>query len=179
MSFLRPGAVAAILRWREAGIGLGAAALGLYWAVTDPGIMRWVGVAFVLGGLAIAREGLSRARRPVLGGGPGVVEVTERQIAYFSADGGGAVSVDNLVRVHIDTTIDGPYQSDIFWVMTPEEGPALHIPGDAVGAAKIFDALAPLEGVDYEAAIRGSSKTRAGSFLVWERAGSGNKRLPH
>ncbi|WOI56069.1 hypothetical protein [Palleronia sp. LCG004] len=179
MSFLRPGALETILRWREAAIGAAAAALGLYWAWSDPGIMRWVGVAFVLGGVAIAREGLSRARRPGDGGGPGVVEVTERQIAYFSAEGGGAVAVDDLIRVHVDTTIDGPYQSDIFWVLTPESGQALHIPGDAEGAAKIFDALAPLEGVDYAAAIRATSKTEAGRFLVWERSGTGNPRLSH
>ncbi|MBJ3761693.1 hypothetical protein ILP92_02865 [Maribius pontilimi] len=179
MAFLRPQAVAAILRWREAIIGLGAAALGAWWVFTEFGILRWVGVAFVLGGIAIAREGWSRARRPTGGGGPGVVEVDERQITYLSGHGGGAVSVEGLVRVRIVASRDGPYQSDVFWVFTAEDGTALHIPGDATGSEKIFDALAPLPGVDYETAIRASGLVQLGDFVIWEKPGHGKPRIAH
>jgi len=179
VSFLRPEALAAILRWREAAIGLGAAALGAWWIWTEPGVLRWVGVAFVLGGLAIAREGWSRALRPATGAGPGVVDLTERQLTYLSGHGGGAVSLDHLLRVEIEARRDGPYQSDVFWIVTPEGGEALHIPGDARGADKMFDALAVLPGADHPTAIRAAGGGTTGRFVLWRKPGADKPRLLH
>ena len=96
-----------------------------------------------------------------------MVEVTERQITYLSGFGGGAISVDRLRRIEIETTDAGPFASDFFWLLLTWEGESLRIPGDAEGAEALFDAFAPLPGVDYEAVIRASGRTEAGRELVW------------
>ncbi|PZX11404.1 hypothetical protein LX81_03909 [Palleronia aestuarii] len=164
--FVRPEVLAAILRWREAAIGLGAAGLGLWWIVMEPGLMRWVGVAFVLGGIGIMREGLARSRRPRDGGGAGVVVVTERQITYLSGPGGGSVSLEALSRVEVERQTDGP----AIWHLSSTEGERLAIPQDAEKASSLYDALAALPGLTHEellSATRGNTPERR---TLWQRA---------
>ena len=163
MSFFRPDALGAVLRWREAMIGLGAAGLGAWWIWSGSGLLRWVGVAFVLGGLSIAREGLARARRPGDGGGPGLVEVDERQIAFLSGLGGGAVSLEALTRVAVRRDAERHV-----WILDTDMG-RLSVPGDAVGAAQIFDALAVLPGLTHERALAATSGPE-GTTVLWRRA---------
>lgn len=178
MSFLRPEAVATLLRWRELAVGLAATGLGLYWALGDAGLMRWIGGAFIVGGLAIAREGFSRAQRPADGGGAGVVVVDERQVTYLSGLGGGAVSIDGLHLVEVETTAAGPGASDLFWHLYQGDT-HLVIPGDAEGAAQIFDALAALPGVNYQAALTAASSTDAARYVIWRSADTPLPRRLH
>ena len=162
---IRPELLARILRWREAAIGGGAALLGLYWAVFEPGVMRWVGVAFVLGGVAILREGLARGRRPRDGGGAGIVDVNERQIAYLSGHGGGAVSLDALDRVAVDV----PQRGTVRWVIEGSDGTRLEIPLDAEGAGQIFDAVAALPGVTHAETLAATRAAAPGGRTLWQR----------
>lgn len=162
---IRPELLARILRWREAAIGGGAAFLGLYWAFFDGGLMRWVGVAFVLGGIAILREGLARGRRPRDGGGPGLVDVNERQIAYLSGHGGGAVSLEALDRVMVDV----PQAGTARWVIEGSDGTRLEIPLNAEGAAQVFDAVAALPGVTHEQTLAATRTTTPGSRTLWQK----------
>ena len=101
--------------------------------------------------------------------GPGVVEVDERQITYFAPLGGGAVSINDLARVTILTNDQGPFAEDIHWLLEENGGLRLLIPNSAEGAAQLFDALAPLKGVDFEAAIRAMGSTTPDSFVIWAK----------
>lgn len=171
---IRPEVRDLLLRWREAAIGLLILIVSVQISVMSFGIRRWLGVFGVLIGAALLFEGVRRARLPHGRGGPGVVEVDERRITYFGPLGGGAVSVDDLSRVAIRKANRGPRVSNTFWDLTTTDGTTLTIPSDAEGASALFDALAPLKGVDYEAAIRAASATDADLFVVWE---SGVRRL--
>ncbi|WP_226782959.1 hypothetical protein [Oceaniglobus trochenteri] len=146
--FIRPELRAALAPWREALLGAALVLFGLYWALWGGGLMRWVGGAILLAGVAIALPAVRRARFPGAGNGPGMVDVDERQITWFGPDGGGAISIDAIVRVEFDT------RQGRTWVFHTDGAAPLRVPADAAGADKLFDALAPLPGLDYDAAIR-------------------------
>lgn len=170
MSFVRPEAAKALKRWREALIGGAVLMFNIQLAASSTGLLRGIAFAGILIGAALFIEGVRRARLPNTIGGVGVVEVDERQISYFGPHGGGAISLDDMIRVKVRTTADGPMASDFFWEFTDREGQRLTIPGDAENVSALFDALTALPGADYEAVIRASGSTEAGDFLVWEAA---------
>ncbi len=174
MSFIRPEAFQTLLRWREVLVGVAVVGLGLWWSLGAFGLWRWMAIALILAGLAITWEGLRRARFKPGTGGPGVVEVDERQITYFGPSDGGAISIDGLARVVILTTDEGPFVDDVFWVFEDGEGAILHIPASAEGAETLFDAISVLPGVDYEAVLKAMGSTENAQYLVWDNA---QKRL--
>lgn len=163
---IRGDALAHILRWREALVGLGAIAVGLWWAVGSYGVMRWVGVVVAIGGAAILREAVVRLRRPKDGGGAGMVNVTERQITYMSGTGGGAVSADTLAHVAIHRSGNGPP----VWHLADTQERRIAVPADAEGAGALFDALAALPGFDESAAVAALRDTSPGARVLWTGA---------
>ena len=166
---IRAEAIARLLRWRDVMVGAMATALGLWWALTAFGVLRWVGVVVAIGGVAVLFEGAMRLRRPRGGGGAGIVSVTERQITYLSGHGGGAVSLDTLRRVAVRR--DG---GSARWRLFDAEGRALEIPADAENADAIFDALTALPGLAEQDAVAALTDARSGETVIWE---AGAKRL--
>lgn len=170
MSFIRPEAAAFLKKWREAIIA-GVILMGsLQAASATTGLVNALAWVTALIGAALFIEGVRRARLPDRSGGVGVVEVDERRITYFGPHGGGALSINDLARIKVRTTGEGPATSDFFWEFTDREGQRLTIPGDAENASALFDALTALPGADYEAVIKASGSTDFKEFLVWERA---------
>ncbi|MEO1537370.1 MAG: hypothetical protein AAFR73_06535 [Pseudomonadota bacterium] len=169
MSFIRPGVIAGLKRWREAIIA-GVILLGsLQAASATSGLINALSWVTALIGAALFIEGVRRARLPNETGGVGVVEVDERQITYLGPHGGGALSINELARIRVRTNSEGPGSSDFFWEFDDRAGQRLTIPGDAENASALFDALTALPGADYEAVIKASGSTTAQEFLVWER----------
>lgn len=166
---IRSDARAFLLRWLEVAIGIAVLALGVYGAMTAFGFFVYVSFVLIIGGLAIIRVGVRRARFPVRKGGAGVVEVDERQITYFGPLGGAAVSIDALVRVEVETTAQGPCGADLFWVFYTDGAMPLRVPGNAEGVATLFDALAALPGVDYQAATSAAAATGPDVFAIWTK----------
>ena len=135
MSFIRPEVKAFFLKWREAIIA-GAILMGsLQAASSTTGLVKGLSWATALIGAALFIEGVRRARLPERSGGVGVVEVDERQITYLGPLGGGAISINELIRVKVRTTDLGPMASDFYWEFTDSDGQRLTIPGDAENAA--------------------------------------------
>ncbi len=166
MSFIRPEARAALMRWREAVAGGVVLALGLWWALTSLGLIRWAGgVALVLIGAALTWAGVQRARfRGGHGGGLGVVHVDERQVTYLApVGGGGFASLDALVQVEVAPDLAGlPV-----WRFT-SPGEVLTIPLNAEGTDALFEALAALPGVDMQAAIRATAGKPDKPVVIWQ-----------
>lgn len=167
MSFLRPQALATLLRWREALIGAAIMTLSLWGNITAFGPLRWLSWFGLLAGAAIIWEGWRRARFPAGADGPGVVELDEGRLTYFGPQGGGAVDLADLVRIDILTTKEGPGAQDLFWIFHQHNGAPLILPGDAEGVEIIFDALASLSGVDYAAVTRAAGSTDLAEFTIW------------
>jgi len=157
---LRPAARAALRRWREALIGLAVTLLGLWWA-SGYGLLKWVGVAVALGGIALTASGIQRGRFRQGAGGPGVVELVEGQLGYFGPTTGGIVAVQEIRRVS---------QHGRAWVIEGGDGTTLEIPFDAEGAERLFDAFAMLPGLDMHRIVKSAEGPGRGAELLWTRA---------
>jgi hypothetical protein len=169
---VRPELRARLLRWREAGIGVLLTLGGLWGVATSGGVVFLGAVCAVVLGLALVRGGVRRARFPGGGEGPGLVEVDERQITYFGPAGGAAVSIDALTRVEVVANGGDASARGLFWVFESEGMPPLVVPGNAVGAERLFDALTALPGVDFAQVAAATGATGGRRFVVWARAGS-------
>lgn len=172
---IRPEARKLLWDWREVILGTGLLGLGLIWALDGHGYQPMIGTIAIVIGCASLALGWRKVRFPDGGGGPGMVEVTERQIAYLTGAGGAAVAIESLTRIEVLTGASG-----FVWVFTTATGDVLHIPGDARGAEAIFDALVSLDGINYDQAQQaarapGSLAQTPDTFLIWQR----NRRALH
>ena len=141
MSFIRPEARGAILRWREVLVGAGIVALGV-WAARGFGILHWVGYGLCLVGAIVIFTGLQRARFRTGKGGPGTVQIDEGEVTYYGPWWGGSVALRDLSRIELagggDTAV---------WRLYQPGQAALVIPVNADGAETLFDAFATLPGM--------------------------------
>ena len=165
--FLRPEARAAIWRAREVIAALVVLALGLRWGLGSFGILAWFGWA--LAGLAVAFgfAAVQRMRFAPGSGGPGVVQIDERRIAYFGPLTGGAIALDDLVRLDIDHEGHPAH-----WRLTGAEGDSLDIPLTAEQADALFDAFTALPGMRSARLVEASRAGRGITRMVWTRPGA-------
>lgn len=169
MSFIRPEAGDLLRTWRDVIIGVVVFALGLWFGTQSFGALALFGVALMITGVALGWAGWQRARIRISHGGPGVIELTERQLSYFAAQGGVRFSLDDVIRVDIETTDGGPIADDLFWVFRLSDQSLWRIPGSADGAQVLIDMLAGFPGADYDAVIRASATTVPDRFLIWQK----------
>jgi hypothetical protein len=178
MSFFRPEITEGLTRWREVIAAGAGAALGL-WLIFRPGfVLPGIGLILTLlclGWAAVAFRGL-RFRQP--GEAPGIVRVTEAQIAYMGPRIGGFVGLPDLTELRLLT-----HRGRRVWKLRAATGEVLHIPVEADGADALFDAFAGLPGMDMAALVAalgaeaptGSKVVALNSIdrLIWARKGSG------
>lgn len=170
MNLIRPEAATALRRWREVLAGLVVGLIGI-WLITNRfGALYLIGWGLVVGGFSMVVAGIRHARFPAGSGGTGIVELDERQLTYFSAETGGAVSLDDLLKIAIRTSDEGPFASDMFWEWTDGAGQTLSIPSDAEGSNQIFDALSALSGVNYDAIMKASGEVTRNYFVIWQKS---------
>lgn len=152
-------------RWREALIGTGLMALGLYWTFgTTRGLLTWVGLVALFLGAALSFAGVQKGRSRQGGGGPGVVQIIERRIGFFGPLNGGIVDLDAVTALTFDPTEHPPH-----WIITHENGPALHIPINAEGADSLFDAFASLPGLSPGRVASVSRQEGMRQVVLWRR----------
>ena len=164
MSLLRPQARAVLWRWREGWIGAAVLALGGWWAIGFLGLLQWVGFAVALIGLALIVTGVQRGRFRNGQDGPGVVQVDERQIAYFGPLTGGVVALGDLSRIAIDRTGHPAH-----WVLGQPGQPDLLIPLNARGSDQLFDAFASLPGMRTEHMLAQMRSDAADTVVIWQK----------
>lgn len=168
MTFIRPEVRQMFWRWREVLIGGGIASLGLYWAVSSRGLLAMLGTVLVVGGAILIFAGLQRTRFRIGRGGPGVVQVDERQVTYFGPLNGGSVSIDALASVELEPRS----KPDAEWILTELRGQPLHIPVTAENAESLFDVFASLSGIRTEnmlTQLRASPEERVTIWDVGQR----------
>lgn len=163
MSFIRPDAQAALLKWRELLIGAGIILLGLYWTAQS-GLIQWIGAAVtILGGL-LCYTGLQRARFRTGKGGLGVVSLDEREISYFGPISGGVVSLNDLSML----TLDGASKPAV-WVLHQPGQQDVAIPVNAEGADQLFEAFATLPGIRTEHMLTTLKKAPNQPVVIWAK----------
>lgn len=165
---IRPDVQARIFRFREAIVGGGVAALGLWWAIGSLGLLKWMGVALALIGAAVAWQGVQRARIRTGTGGVGVVQIDERQVIYLAPAGGGFASLDLVHEISVARDMAG---LAVWRFRTGMD--LLTIPVSAEGSEQLFDAMAMLPGIDISAAIRAVNAAIDGGdtdrIVIWSR----------
>lgn len=161
MSFVRPEVAEALGRWREALIGV-ALILGALLLLQDSyGGRFWIGILVALLGAGLLISGVPRARARGLGGGAGVIEVDERRITYFGPLSGGAMALEDVVRIAAD-----PGRR---WVLTSSEHELMTIPMDAEGSEALFDAFAALPGLPASRIAQTMQKDVPSRRVIWEK----------
>ncbi len=164
VDFIRPEAAKTLMRWREVLIGLLAAAGGLYLAVAGIGLQRYFGLALTVGAALMIFAGIQRARFRVGAGGPGIVQLDERQVTYFGPLEGGAVDLDDLTELTLDPTAKPAH-----WVLSQPGQPPLHIPTNAEGAEALFDAFANLPDLNTERMLAELKRDPTSPVVIWQR----------
>ncbi|SFL11950.1 hypothetical protein [Shimia haliotis] len=163
MSFIRPEARVALMKWREVLIGFGVLCVGFWWA-SGGGILRWIGYAVLIAGAVLIVSGIQRARFRRGAGGPGVVQVDEGEVAYFGPLNGGSVAVRALSRL----VLDGRSSPAVWALYQPGRQP-LHIPVNAEGGETLFDAFASLPGLKTEQMLAKLNEQKPEPVLIWAK----------
>ncbi len=166
MSFIRPEARDALMRWREVLVGAGLDLVGVLTVIGPTRAHLIFGVLMMSLGTILMYVGTQRARFRSAGGGAGVVDVDEQQISYFGPTVGGAVALEDLVRI----AALPPHT----WELSDAQGNVLLIPVDAEGADALFDAFSALPGLSTGRLADAGRVRPVSRTTVWERP---NKRL--
>lgn len=179
MSFVRPELSAAAWRLREVIVGAVVAGLGLWTASLGGWLLTPFGFALLALGTGWALTAWRRLRFQQDGEAPGLVRVTEAQIAYFGLRTGGFVGLPDLSEIRLLTL-----RGRRIWKLKQGDGQILHIPVEAQGAEALFDAFASLPGIDMAAILAALGTDAAPSDsrvialaeidrLLWTRKGEG------
>jgi len=170
MTFIRPELRQKFWRWREVAFGAFVASCGMYWAVSQQGVLAAVGTSIAIIGALIIFAGIQRTRFRVGRGGPGIVQVDERQVTYYGPLDGGSVSIDALVSVALEPKSKPAAE----WVLTEAGKPPLHIPTNAENAEVLFDVFAALDGIRTENMLTQLRSHPEQRVTIWN---SGQRRL--
>ncbi len=179
MSFIRPEVAAALYSLREIIAAAIVVALGLWLLAAGSGyVVPVLGLILMAFGLGWEVQALRRRRFAQAGEAPGIVRVTEAQIAYLGPRTGGFVGLPDLTEVRLLTL-----RGRRIWKLRPVEGDPLHIPVEAQGAEALFDAFATLPGMDTAALVaalsaEGTTDSKVVALnavdrLIWARTGAG------
>lgn len=175
MSFIRPELAARLRDWREPIVWSALLLAGL-WLIWQ-GYRALAPLSFVVGliaaaaGLGLLRDSLRRRRLSLAAPAEGVVLIDEARIGYFGPRDGGFIDLPAITAVEIVTRPHVPPASAHAWVLTGEDGTRLVIPLGARGADRLFDALSPLPGIDFDAGVAAVVGPGARRAMVWKKAG--------
>ena len=159
---IRPDALAALRRWREAIIAGCVIVLGLWLGLSPGPVVEGVGYVLALIGVLMMILALRRIRFARPGDGPGVVTLDEGRIAYLGPYYGGAVAIRDMTRLSLRRATGGQT-----WVLTHPEG-VLAIPVNALGADQLFDAFSALDGLNMPHLLRALRETTPGTVTLWQ-----------
>lgn len=178
MSLVRPELMAAAQRGREVIAALVVTVFGGWVASKGGYLLLPLGGLIVFLGAGWAVLSFRRLRFRQDGDAPGIVRVTEAQIAYMGPRVGGFVGLPDLAEVRLLTL-----RGRRIWKLRQGDGATLHIPVEADGAEALFDAFAALPGMDTAALVaalgsEAPSDSKVVALdgvdrLIWSRKGAG------
>jgi hypothetical protein len=164
VTLIRPEASAALWRLREVFAAVALGGVGAWLAALGGYVLVPLGAAVIVLAAGFGVLAWRRMRFAQVGVAPGVVEFDEGQVSYFGPNAGGAVALRELVELRL-MTLGGRR----VWRLKQQDGQALLIPVEAMGAERLFDAFAALPGMDTAAlvaAVGGARSVAQGRGLV-------------
>ncbi|MFT6774613.1 MAG: hypothetical protein ACJA1L_002327 [Paracoccaceae bacterium] len=170
-----PSRARAILsRWAETAAAGAITAAALAYGVDAVSVGAWGGWALLALAIPLAlwlRLAAIRAISMRNGLGAGVAMVDERRVTYMGPETGGALSLDTLRAVDIESG-DAPT-----WILREEGGPTLRIPAGADGADLLPEALAALPGFSEPKALRALAASGRAIHPIWRRPAPAAKAI--
>jgi hypothetical protein len=179
MSFIRPELLERATRLREVILGSVLALAGSWVAAQGGYLLVPIGLLLLALGSGWAVLAWRRLRFQQAGEAPGILRVTEAQIAYYGPRVGGFIGLPELSEIRLLTL-----RGRRIWKLKQGDGATLHIPVEADGAEALFDAFGALPGIDTAALVAAlgtgaplsDSKVIALNEvdrLIWSRKGAG------
>ena len=112
---------------------------------------------------------------PLAGGSEAGVRVRhdEMTITVFQPDGlKDTMAWNDIARVIIETTDEGPFAADLFWLIDDSAGRRLTIPMGASGECELLKLMQRrLEAFDNMIVVEAMGSTERARFVVWEADG--------
>jgi hypothetical protein len=128
-----------------------------------PHLSDWIPIVFFFGLLPVAL----RLFNPRLK--PDCVSFDDTTIIRTLPNGKTeTVQWDDLQEVGIITTNEGPFQEDVYWILTGSKG-GCAVSGGAQGMKELLERLQKLPRFDNETVIRAMGSTRNDKFQCWKR----------
>lgn len=78
-------------------------------------------------------------------------------------------SLHDVVKIEIETTGDGPFDEDFYWIFHLQSAPPVRMAGPVGQMQGIFDILNQFDGADFEKTIQASATVEPAQFLIWEK----------
>lgn len=98
-----------------------------------------------------------------------IIQVTDIEIACQRPDGScEKVAWDDLQKVEILTTSDGPFAPDVLWLLHGKDKGCV-IPQGATGDSELLELLQRLPGFDNTRFMQAMGSTSETSFICWEK----------
>ena len=97
------------------------------------------------------------------------VELTDDGVTYHPGAGGSRTILwDNLRAVLLQTTDEGPFVEDVWWILSDDDGDCV-IPQGANGETELLLRLQQLPGFDNDAVIAAMGSVDNKQFVCWQR----------
>ena len=77
--------------------------------------------------------------------------------------------MEDLQEVIVQTTADGPFQTDVFWLLVGNESGCV-VPTGSIGEDKLLKRLQELPDFDNQAVIDAMGNTDEKRFLCWRKS---------
>lgn len=160
------------IRWTS--IALAAVCLAIAWPqfVAAGTKSLVVGLAFLCGAGLYVLHALRRSEVGEIGVARVKVFFDDATItAQYGNGERRSVAWNDLVKVGITTTDEGPMVDDVFWGLHSPNRVEVVYPSEAIGAQDLLGAMQTrLEGFSNEAVIRAMGSTANERFVVWQSA---------
>jgi hypothetical protein len=99
-----------------------------------------------------------------------IVRLSDAEVVCQRPDGRTeCVAWDDLQRVEILNTPDGPFLPDVFWILNGTDSGCV-IPWGATGERDLLERLGRLPRFDSDAVINAASRTDDAVTLCWEKS---------
>lgn len=163
--FIRPELKAAAWRLRDVLTAVCICGLGAWLVYGGRGVLPWLGWIFLALGVALLIAGIQRTRFRQGDDGPGVVQITERRLAYFGPLDGGVVDINDISMLAFDP---GGHPAP-HWVITGPENRQIAIPTTAKRAELLFDTFSSLPDIKTERLLAVLSDPPDQRVVLWSR----------
>ena len=170
MSFVRPAAKKLLRHWLEVILILLGFLFFGYMALQSVGrILPLIYGAISLALLFLMFVAIRRARYlSEVDIESGFVEVDERQITYFSLGQSWSLSLEDLILVEVEITINET--QSFYWVITDIYGSIIRIPTTVKGNENLLDSISSLKGVLFDQITNSLNASTSGKHIIWQKS---------